>query len=149
MLIIVHLVNALCWGIYVVVSIIYAPCRMRNAWNSFQEVNEMWSGLGYYSRGRRLHEGACLVSPVSHRSLFLYSFTSVPSGCEGFQWADAQISTKPWKKSAWCGSLYSRSYCLHSSGWSECPFLLHLLYFCWGSISIVCCLFIGDRIGGW
>ena len=24
----------------------------------FQEVNEMWSGLGYYSRGRRLFEGA-------------------------------------------------------------------------------------------
>ena len=24
----------------------------------FQEVNEMWSGLGYYSRARRLHEGA-------------------------------------------------------------------------------------------
>jgi adenine-specific DNA glycosylase len=23
-----------------------------------QEVNEMWSGLGYYSRGRRLLEGA-------------------------------------------------------------------------------------------
>lgn len=23
-----------------------------------QEVNEMWCGLGYYSRGRRLHEGA-------------------------------------------------------------------------------------------
>ncbi|XP_048458311.1 adenine DNA glycosylase isoform X2 [Rhincodon typus] len=23
-----------------------------------EEVNEMWSGLGYYSRGRRLHEGA-------------------------------------------------------------------------------------------
>ena len=23
-----------------------------------QQVNEMWSGLGYYSRGRRLHEGA-------------------------------------------------------------------------------------------
>ncbi|XP_072366890.1 adenine DNA glycosylase-like isoform X2 [Scyliorhinus torazame] len=27
-----------------------------NKW--IQEVNEMWSGLGYYSRGRRLHEGA-------------------------------------------------------------------------------------------
>ncbi|XP_077986354.1 adenine DNA glycosylase-like [Glandiceps talaboti] len=25
---------------------------------SLEEVNEMWSGLGYYSRGRRLHEGA-------------------------------------------------------------------------------------------
>ena len=23
-----------------------------------QEVNEMWSGLGYYSRGKRLHQGA-------------------------------------------------------------------------------------------
>ncbi|CAH1776066.1 unnamed protein product [Owenia fusiformis] len=28
---------------------------------SLEEVNEMWSGLGYYSRGRRLHEGACKV----------------------------------------------------------------------------------------
>ena len=26
-----------------------------------QEVNEMWSGLGYYSRGRRLLEGATKV----------------------------------------------------------------------------------------
>jgi len=25
---------------------------------SLEEVNEMWSGLGYYSRGKRLHEGA-------------------------------------------------------------------------------------------
>uniref|UniRef100_W5M4U4 Adenine DNA glycosylase n=1 Tax=Lepisosteus oculatus TaxID=7918 RepID=W5M4U4_LEPOC len=25
---------------------------------SVQEVNEMWAGLGYYSRGKRLHEGA-------------------------------------------------------------------------------------------
>ncbi|XP_070564071.1 adenine DNA glycosylase-like [Ptychodera flava] len=25
---------------------------------NLEEVNEMWSGLGYYSRGRRLHEGA-------------------------------------------------------------------------------------------
>jgi len=25
---------------------------------SLQEVNQMWAGLGYYSRGRRLHEGA-------------------------------------------------------------------------------------------
>ncbi|XP_075688710.1 adenine DNA glycosylase isoform X2 [Rhinoderma darwinii] len=25
---------------------------------SLEEVNELWSGLGYYSRGRRLHEGA-------------------------------------------------------------------------------------------
>ena len=24
-------------------------------------MNEMWSGLGYYSRGRRLHEGAVKV----------------------------------------------------------------------------------------
>lgn len=23
-----------------------------------QEVNQMWAGLGYYSRGKRLHEGA-------------------------------------------------------------------------------------------
>ncbi|KAI5610420.1 adenine DNA glycosylase, partial [Silurus asotus] len=27
-------------------------------WVLYQEVNQMWSGLGYYSRGRRLHEGA-------------------------------------------------------------------------------------------
>lgn len=25
-------------------------------------VNEMWAGLGYYSRARRLHEGAQIVS---------------------------------------------------------------------------------------
>ena len=25
---------------------------------SLEEVNEMWSGLGYYSRAKRLHEGA-------------------------------------------------------------------------------------------
>eukprot|EP00095_Tigriopus_kingsejongensis_P012363 maker-scaffold190_size271632-snap-gene-0.19 protein:Tk12363 transcript:maker-scaffold190_size271632-snap-gene-0.19-mRNA-1 annotation:"a g-specific adenine dna glycosylase" len=29
---------------------------------SLEEVNQMWSGLGYYSRGRRLHEGALKVS---------------------------------------------------------------------------------------
>lgn len=23
-----------------------------------QDVNQMWAGLGYYSRGKRLHEGA-------------------------------------------------------------------------------------------
>ena len=28
---------------------------------SQEEVNMMWSGLGYYSRGRRLFEGACKV----------------------------------------------------------------------------------------
>ena len=28
---------------------------------SLEEVNEMWSGLGYYSRGRRLQEGAVKV----------------------------------------------------------------------------------------
>ncbi|XP_067893145.1 adenine DNA glycosylase isoform X3 [Heterodontus francisci] len=31
---------------------------------TLEEVNEMWSGLGYYSRGRRLHEGAQKVSEV-------------------------------------------------------------------------------------
>lgn len=32
----------------------------KNVFNSVtvQEVNQMWAGLGYYSRGRRLHEGA-------------------------------------------------------------------------------------------
>ena len=29
---------------------------------SLEEVNEMWSGLGYYSRARRLHEGAKKVT---------------------------------------------------------------------------------------
>lgn len=29
---------------------------------SLEEVNEMWSGLGYYSRAKRLHEGAKKVS---------------------------------------------------------------------------------------
>lgn len=31
---------------------------------NLQEVNQMWSGLGYYSRGKRLHEGA---QKVCHR----------------------------------------------------------------------------------
>lgn len=32
-----------------------------------QEVNQMWAGLGYYSRGKRLHEGAQKVCDcVSH-----------------------------------------------------------------------------------
>ncbi|KAM3914392.1 adenine DNA glycosylase [Leptodactylus fuscus] len=31
---------------------------------SLEEVNEQWSGLGYYSRGRRLHEGAQKVVQV-------------------------------------------------------------------------------------
>ncbi len=26
-----------------------------------KEVNEVWSGLGYYSRAKRMHEAACLV----------------------------------------------------------------------------------------
>lgn len=30
--------------------------------SSLQEVNQVWSGLGYYSRARRLHEGAQKVS---------------------------------------------------------------------------------------
>lgn len=29
---------------------------------SLEEVNQMWAGLGYYSRARRLHEGAIKVS---------------------------------------------------------------------------------------
>ncbi|KAI8925163.1 DNA glycosylase [Entophlyctis helioformis] len=28
---------------------------------SLEDVNRVWAGLGYYSRARRLHEGACLV----------------------------------------------------------------------------------------
>ena len=28
---------------------------------TLEEVNTLWSGLGYYSRGRRLHESACKV----------------------------------------------------------------------------------------
>lgn len=31
---------------------------------SLEQVNEMWAGLGYYSRGRRLHEIACKVRLV-------------------------------------------------------------------------------------
>ncbi|XP_078657921.1 adenine DNA glycosylase-like isoform X1 [Branchiostoma floridae x Branchiostoma belcheri] len=34
------------------------PTVQKLATASLEEVNEMWSGLGYYSRGRRLHEGA-------------------------------------------------------------------------------------------
>ncbi|XP_008336314.1 adenine DNA glycosylase-like, partial [Cynoglossus semilaevis] len=29
---------------------------------TLEEVNQMWSGLGYYSRGKRLHEGAQKVA---------------------------------------------------------------------------------------
>ena len=31
---------------------------------TLEEVNEMWSGLGYYSRGRRLHEGAQKLTKI-------------------------------------------------------------------------------------
>ncbi|XP_078574253.1 adenine DNA glycosylase-like isoform X2 [Branchiostoma floridae x Branchiostoma japonicum] len=34
------------------------PTVQKLATATLEEVNEMWSGLGYYSRGRRLHEGA-------------------------------------------------------------------------------------------
>ncbi|XP_053360916.1 adenine DNA glycosylase isoform X2 [Clarias gariepinus] len=34
------------------------PTVQKLAAASLEEVNQMWSGLGYYSRGRRLHEGA-------------------------------------------------------------------------------------------
>ncbi|MEE6495224.1 hypothetical protein FKM82_001985 [Ascaphus truei] len=34
------------------------PTLQHLAQTSLEEVNEKWSGLGYYSRGRRLHEGA-------------------------------------------------------------------------------------------
>ncbi|XP_072537300.1 A/G-specific adenine DNA glycosylase [Salminus brasiliensis] len=34
------------------------PTVQKLAEASLEEVNQMWSGLGYYSRGRRLHEGA-------------------------------------------------------------------------------------------
>ncbi|XP_062854791.1 uncharacterized protein LOC134317972 [Trichomycterus rosablanca] len=34
------------------------PTVQELAGASLEEVNQMWSGLGYYSRGRRLHEGA-------------------------------------------------------------------------------------------
>lgn len=34
------------------------PCLQDLAKASLEEVNEMWAGLGYYSRARRLHEGS-------------------------------------------------------------------------------------------
>ncbi|XP_047655834.1 adenine DNA glycosylase isoform X1 [Tachysurus fulvidraco] len=34
------------------------PTVQKLAAATLEEVNQMWSGLGYYSRGRRLHEGA-------------------------------------------------------------------------------------------
>ncbi|KAL7828997.1 hypothetical protein SRHO_G00326310 [Serrasalmus rhombeus] len=34
------------------------PSVQKLAEASLEEVNQMWAGLGYYSRGRRLHEGA-------------------------------------------------------------------------------------------
>ena len=39
---------------------------------SLEEVNEMWSGLGYYSRAKRLHEGAKKVSGT----LFYFGFVA-------------------------------------------------------------------------
>ena len=36
---------------------------------SAQEVNQMWAGLGYYSRGKRLHEGAQKVGVVLFMNL--------------------------------------------------------------------------------
>ena len=33
---------------------------------SLEEVNQVWSGLGYYSRGRRLHQAACKVGENSY-----------------------------------------------------------------------------------
>ena len=36
-----------------------------------QEVNKMWAGLGYYSRGKRLHEGAQKVCYASVLTLEL------------------------------------------------------------------------------
>ena len=43
---------------------------------SLEEVNEMWAGLGYYSRARRLHEGSNKVcssykSPLKHMMLYI------------------------------------------------------------------------------
>ncbi|XP_072853647.2 adenine DNA glycosylase isoform X2 [Pogona vitticeps] len=37
------------------------PTLQELAKASLEEVNELWSGLGYYSRGKRLQEGACKV----------------------------------------------------------------------------------------
>lgn len=34
---------------------------------TLEEVNTVWSGLGYYSRGRRLYEAACKVSIGSEK----------------------------------------------------------------------------------
>lgn len=39
---------------------------------SLEEVNEMWSGLGYYSRAKRLHEGANKVSGTFVPFSFLF-----------------------------------------------------------------------------
>jgi len=40
---------------------------------TLEEVNEAWSGLGYYSRGRRLYESACKVN--SYLKLIIYFTT--------------------------------------------------------------------------
>ncbi|XP_042320153.1 adenine DNA glycosylase isoform X3 [Sceloporus undulatus] len=37
------------------------PTLQELAEASLEEVNELWAGLGYYSRGKRLQEGACKV----------------------------------------------------------------------------------------
>lgn len=42
---------------------------------TLEEVNTVWAGLGYYSRGRRLHEAACKV--MLFRKLYLKSFRNV------------------------------------------------------------------------
>ncbi|KAH0618685.1 hypothetical protein JD844_018094 [Phrynosoma platyrhinos] len=40
------------------------PTLQELALASLEEVNELWAGLGYYSRGKRLQEGACKVTGV-------------------------------------------------------------------------------------
>ncbi|XP_042320152.1 adenine DNA glycosylase isoform X2 [Sceloporus undulatus] len=40
------------------------PTLQELAEASLEEVNELWAGLGYYSRGKRLQEGACKVTGV-------------------------------------------------------------------------------------
>ena len=39
-----------------------------------QEVREMWAGLGYYSRGQRLWEGAKKVCGIHQRALISKSY---------------------------------------------------------------------------
>lgn len=71
---------------------------------SLEEVNEMWSGLGYYSRAKRLHDGAKKQKKLAG---------SVPKDGQVRQAHIASIEVNAMDKRAWCPSL-PRSPCPRS-----------------------------------